>query len=221
MSSNTVFSKSHILIQKFKLKVKANVLIGINKTTKVIDNNSDPEKKVRIKSPLGFFYEKTICSQTKAMITKSREFYFFIRRTEYLLSYPVQYSETGMEVKSVSQEERPWNIIPDDKSLKDNEISWLFQKLNLLFIELEKEKSEIITQETYLGNDNNIVGIGIPAILPKDVINFQSVSEARSFVMKDLFGYSKGPLQQTNNQKILSHGFDLKSSFRKDKEVSK
>lgn len=219
MSSNTVFSKSHILIQKFKLKVKANVLIGINKTTtKVI---SDPEKKVRIKSPLGFFYEKTICSQTKAMITKSREFYFFIRRTEYLLSYPVQYSETGMEVKSVSQEERPWNIIPDDKSLKDNEISWLFQKLNLLFIELEKEKSEIITQETYLGNDNNIVGIGIPAILPKDVINFQSVSEARSFVMKDLFGYSEGPLQQTNNQKILSHGFDLKSSFRKDKEVSK
>lgn len=221
MSGNTVFSKSHILIQKFKLKVKANVLIGINKTTKVIDNNSDPEKKVRIKSPLGFFYEKTICSQTKAMITKSREFYFFIRRTEYLLSYPVQYSETGMEVKSVSQEERPWNIIPDDKSLKDNEISWLFQKLNLLFIELEKEKSEIITQETYLGNDNNIVGIGIPAILPKDVINFQSVSEARSFVMKDLFGYSEGPLQQTNNQKILSHGFDLKSSFRKDKEVSK
>lgn len=219
MSSNTIFFKSHILIQRFKLKVKANVLIGINKTTKVIDNG-DPEKKVRIKSPLGFFYEKTIRSQVKAMITKSRDFYFFTGRTEYLLSYPVQYSETGMEVKSISQEERPWNIIPRDKSLKDNEISWLFQKLNLLFIELEEEKSEIITQETYLGNDN-IVGIGIPAILPKDVINFQSVSEARSFVMKDLFGYSEGPLQQTNNQKILSHGFDLKSSFRKDKEVSK
>lgn len=220
MSSNTIFSKSHILIQKFKLKVKANVLIGINKTTKVIDNNGDSDKKVRIKSPLGFFYEKTIHSQIKIMITKSRDFYFFTGRTEYLLSYPVQYSETGMEVKSVSQEERPWNIIPDDKSLKDNEISWLFQKLNLLFIELEKEKSEIITQETYLENDN-IVGIGIPAILPKDVIDFQSVSEARSFVMKDLFGYSEGPLQQTNNQKILSHGFDLKSSFRKDKEISK
>ena len=218
MSSNTVFFKSHILIQKFKLKVKANVLIGINKTTKVIDSG-DLEKKVRIKSPLGFFYEKTICSQTKAMITKSREFYFFIRRTEYLLSYPVQYSETGMEVKSVSQEERPWNIIPGDKSLKDNEISWLFQKLNLLFIELEKEKPEIITKETYLENDNN--GIGIPVILPENVIDFQSVSESRSTVMSDLFGYSQGPLQQTNNQKILSHGFDLKSSFRKDKEVSK
>ena len=218
MSSNTVFFKSHILIQKFKLKVKANVLIGINKTTKVIDSD-DLEKKIRIKSPLGFFYEKTICSQTKAMITKSREFYFFIRRTEYLLSYPVQYSETGMEIKGVSQEERPWNIIPGDKSLKDNEISWLFQKLNLLFIELEKEKPEIITKETYLENDNN--GIGIPVILPENVINFQSVSESRSTVMSDLFGYPQGPLQQTNNQKILSHGFDLKSSFRKDKEVSK
>ena len=31
----------------------------------------------------------------------------------------------------------------------------------------------------------------------------------------DLFGNIKGPVYQTNDEKILSHGFDLKTSFRK------
>ena len=33
----------------------------------------------------------------------------------------------------------------------------------------------------------------------------------------DLFGNIKGPVYQTNDEKILSHGFDLVTSFRKQK----
>ena len=36
--------------------------------------------------------------------------------------------------------------------------------------------------------------------------------------MKDLFGDEKGPSTNYNDIKILSHGFDLKESFRKRKE---
>ena len=33
-------------------------------------------------------------------------------------------------------------------------------------------------------------------------------------IFTDLFGYPEGPKYQTNEEKILSHGFDLKTSFR-------
>ena len=37
-------------------------------------------------------------------------------------------------------------------------------------------------------------------------------------IYKLLFGYKDGPKFQTNDQKILSHGFDLKESFRNTKK---
>ena len=44
------------------------------------------------------------------------------------------------------------------------------------------------------------------------------VEETKKSVMKDLFGNEKGPSVNYNDIKILSHGFDLKQSFRKRKE---
>ena len=43
-------------------------------------------------------------------------------------------------------------------------------------------------------------------------------SETRRSIYNDLFGNPKGPRNMTDNEKILSHGFDLKESFRKRKE---
>ena len=34
-------------------------------------------------------------------------------------------------------------------------------------------------------------------------------------IFTDLFGYPDGPKYQTNEEKILAYGFDLKTSFRK------
>ena len=43
-------------------------------------------------------------------------------------------------------------------------------------------------------------------------------ANVRIQIMKDLFDDKDGYKKQTNESKILSHGFDLKESFRKRKE---
>jgi len=47
----------------------------------------------------------------------------------------------------------------------------------------------------------------------------EKISEFKNDVFTDLFGFPSGMKTQTNEGKILSHGFDLKMSFRKRKEV--
>ena len=41
------------------------------------------------------------------------------------------------------------------------------------------------------------------------------LKSVRSSIFTDLFGYPDGPKYQTNDEKILAAGFDLKTSFRK------
>ena len=41
-----------------------------------------------------------------------------------------------------------------------------------------------------------------------------NLGEVKRLIFTDLFGYPEGPKYQTNDEKILSHGFDLKTSFR-------
>ena len=41
-----------------------------------------------------------------------------------------------------------------------------------------------------------------------------NLGEVKRLIFTDLFGYPGGPKYQTDNEKILSHGFDLKTSFR-------
>jgi hypothetical protein len=41
------------------------------------------------------------------------------------------------------------------------------------------------------------------------------MTEVKKEIFTDLFGYPDGPKYQTNEEKILAHGFDLKTSFRK------
>jgi len=45
------------------------------------------------------------------------------------------------------------------------------------------------------------------------------VNDIRKEVLMDLFGDENGPTINYNDIKILSHGFDLKQSFRKRKET--
>ena len=48
--------------------------------------------------------------------------------------------------------------------------------------------------------------------------SFDTINMNFNRVFKELFGNVNGPRFQTNEEKILAHGFDLKTSFRKDKE---
>lgn len=42
--------------------------------------------------------------------------------------------------------------------------------------------------------------------------------QLKNMIYTDLFGDKNGIRFQTDSEKIISHGFDLKYSFRKDKE---
>jgi hypothetical protein len=44
------------------------------------------------------------------------------------------------------------------------------------------------------------------------------IGDRKRKVYRDLFGFPEGPKHMTDQEKILSHGFDLKESFRKRKE---
>ena len=45
-----------------------------------------------------------------------------------------------------------------------------------------------------------------------------SLDNLRKIIYKEVFGSEKGIRFQTDQEKILSHGFDLKTSFRKQKD---
>jgi hypothetical protein len=49
-------------------------------------------------------------------------------------------------------------------------------------------------------------------------VKYTKWSDVRQDVLRDFFGPSGKPEIQPNDIKILSHGFDLKESFRKRKE---
>ncbi len=87
---------------------------------------------------------------------------------------------------------RPWDILPGYKGMPDNMINILIKEANRfidLIFEYKNTFELSLTPEQY-----------------------------RKSIMIDLFGYEDGPKIQPNNIKILSHGFDLKESFRKRKE---
>lgn len=165
----------------------------------------------RYESPLGFYYYKKedVCEEvfddkvTDPTVTL-QEISFITKNNIYKFKYPV-----GQGNLRISVETRPWNIVSGYKSMPDHFIQDLYNDLENIFAELIKDKAVVATETNYYDWMKKEYGI---KILP------ETVGEFRNKLYLSVFGNSKGPIQQTNEEKILSHGFDLKTSFRKDKE---
>lgn len=97
---------------------------------------------------------------------------------------------------------RPWDIYPGDKDFPDSMLNALLKEVELFFINAKEAKVKEFCYD-YASN------IAMP------------IDSLKRSVYKDLFGNEKGPRFQTNEEKILAHGFDLKTSFRKSKEEKK
>lgn len=149
------------------------------------------KKKVVLKSPLGFYYEKEILvvpdkNKGKHNPTHSGTVYTIkLPDTKYQISYFTSYGNS--KIQKGLDGPRPWELDPSDGGMSDH------------FVEdLKKEVDKIL-----------------------DIVNQHKLSEKPGELKKDiytdLFGFPEGPKYQTDLEKIESHGFDSKVSFRKRK----
>lgn len=149
--------------------------------------------EVKLKSPLGFYYTKTInrndyaASKVESIEANFKYINVFVDNEKYYLEYPISYKDAKIGIET-----RPWDILPGYKGIFDHFINSLFDDANKFF--------NII--------DDN-----------KNYLKVKNFRELKKTTYIDLFGNENGPTVNYNDIKILSHGFDLKESFRKRKET--
>lgn len=150
----------------------------------------------RYESPLGFYYTTTewvgCDTNKKPKSVTYKKYIIWLDTTKYELEYPMEYSSNNM-TQHIDVDMRPWDILPGYNGMPDNMVNALVREINS-FIDLLYEYKKSL-----------------------DGLNLTPESYRKS-IMIDLFGYEDGPKIQPNDIKILSHGFDLKESFRKRKE---
>lgn len=146
-------------------------------------------QEIKCVSPLGFYYTKTINSYNTTSNKQSSQTTKSIEYYRDDVVHKITYL-TEYNGTRVGIETRPWQLGPDACSMPDHQLNALLEIIKGI-IEESKGASFVETQNHH---------------------------KFRSSLMTDLFGDSKGPRFQTDEEKILSHGFDLKESFRNRKE---
>lgn len=174
------------------------------------DKNNHKYVIERKKSPLGFYYEvqhflsesRYISGSTR---TKKILNLYVGEDVVYQLRYATQWDQNS--IGPLESDLRPWDIVPGDKSFPDHMLNALVEDVTMLFNTAEGKHIEYIYDEKKMYYNSNPLK--------------QSLHDVKREVFIDLFGSVNGPRFQTNDEKILAHGFDLKYSFRKDKENGK
>lgn len=205
------FNKNHIEIQTIERPERYYVAEGIGTIAYIRSNvtyrscSSYSKKQPRVTyerrvSPLGFYYDHPVYMDynTDENNYKPHERMVVTYKKDgivYRLKFIVEYN--GQRVYDKEDSMRPWDLYPGDKDFPDH-------MLTGLSIELRRFFDNSIKIKWY-----NSAG------------DKTSLSDIRTRVYKMLFGHPDGPKFQTNEEKILAHGFDPKYSFRKDKEDKK
>lgn len=166
----------------------------------------------RLKSPLGFYYTKVTepqKEQTQYVSTTKKIWRFYVQNSvTYELIYYTEYN--GVKV---GFETHPWELA-DNKSVEDHLITALINDLGTIISNTSSKErvdenrlnpSGRWNRENYYSNREGIE--------TKRFVG--DLTEVKKEIFTDLFGYPDGPKYQTNEEKILAHGFDLKTSFRK------
>lgn len=218
----TLFNRNRIILTEESISSnEAYVILESGYLSKTLgDSDGRFEKKVKYKkvkvtrkleSPLGFYYykEEWVTEETEEETKNPHvslcEIKLVGKKHKYFLSYPI--SQNGIKV---STETRPWNIVGGYKSLPDHFIQDLYNDLEAIFSELNGDKA-VVKKGT--GEWNWVTKSY--TLIKSD----ESLGQFKKNLYLQLFGNTKGPREQTNSEKILAHGFDLKESFRKPKET--
>lgn len=170
---------------------------------------------VKRESPLGFYYYQTIehkaepqqiINHNKYDVATYKKLVFKFDNKRYEMIYPIKCGDI-----SINKETRPWDLLPGTTGIEDHFIVDLYKEVIKFFDICEDERIGYQIKAPHYGWDGNKDGI-----YAKDM---SWVNDIRKEVLMDLFGDENGPTINYNDIKILSHGFDLKQSFRKRKET--
>lgn len=211
----TLFSKNHIKITKIENPGK---WLGVDDYPKIeysstasygyshsfYDAYEHEKKTVKKVSPLGFYYmsevnvpkkgSNFVGGSDKTIVTYPAP---GEKDAYYRLEYVTRYGENKIGGEDGL---RPWDIYPGDKNFPDSMLTALLKEVESFFAIAESMKITEFKTGIYRNSNS---------------YNFNTI---KNQVYTDLFGNKNGPRFQTDMEKILSHGFDPKYSFRKDKE---
>ena len=202
----TLFSKNHITITKTENVNNLSKYVicnKINNSSIKCDYISRKKNEYYVdvikESPLGFKYieqEKRYRNQPKDESKYYKELYIvniYLEKTEYEFVYPILYNHTH-----IGKENRPWDIVEGDKSISEHFIFALKNEIDKLFEVIKENKLTIHKRGTYYSGNKNL-----------------TYQELHDKIYEDVFGDKRGIRFQTDEEKILAHGFDKVTSFRK------
>lgn len=206
LKKRVLFNKNHVIIIEEELDRSAFDLQDkyfgyrygdVNKTEPNKILNIGKNKVVRKESPLGFYYYSRVFPEEHTILPmlKTYSIELICGNTLYGITYPISYNNN-----SIGTDLRPWQISPTDKSIHDHFVMDLYKLLDDILHKFDKTGGDLpyiyrrYSENTYMD---------------------KSIGDIKVILYTDLFGNPKGPRYQTNEEKIVSHGFDLKTSFRK------
>lgn len=215
----TLFNKNHITVKKTTtstyyswpcLKTISRYDYS-NALTQRMNRHWVPKttKTVEKESPLGFVYTQTIVTEGHYEYNKNyvanpcnitfKHYAIYINNDVYEIIYPRAYNGVNIGVDT-----RPWEIA-DSRCMEDHFVDDLLKVINDICCLCEDNKiSKCITDHMKYNSNTEYEST--------------SYSEWKKQLFIDLFGNANGPRYQTDIEKIISHGFDTKISFRKRKE---
>lgn len=193
-----LFNKNHIRIEKGvsnKVNGSLSAKCTVNEHRALNENKNNYKKKIKCISPLGFYYTKTEYTNIIDSMTIKEITIILPSEYAYKITYLVECNGSRISVDT-----RPWDI-GDNESLSENHIKRLFSIIQDIMNELIFYK--IPVYRNFESGYEYKESINTKWLL--DMIN------------EDIFGDKRGIRFQTDSEKIISHGFDLKTSFRKRK----
>lgn len=168
--------------------------------------------EVQKESPLGFYYTQRKYFGNDYHSTIDESSYRTINTLSFvdkdgLIHILTFYTRFG-ENKSARTEDglRPWEICKGDNSMPDHMLQSLWEEVSSFF----KEMESLNIDKVYF----TMGGQWLSSTAKRD----HELYSVKKEVCEYLFGSIKGIRFQTDMEKIISHGFDPKYSFRKDKE---
>lgn len=189
-----LFNKNHITLVKTEEAVRNEPVCTINRDT------------VYLTSPLSKGKRRMLSAGNYIRMTCESKLGFYYEKVVYVSIS--SYMETGeiciVTVKEdmttytltyykryrdmcIGVDKRPWELFEDEKAMLEHFIYDLKKQIDML----------------------------LDIIYSNKKMKIKYTGDIKKLLYKDLFGSEKGIRFQTNDEKILSHGFDLKTSFRK------
>lgn len=219
-----LFFANNITIEKVEKSVSRNIvpsgcamkILSVTGSADSKDHFKTVTREIIKESPLGFYYKQTktekidVSTGKKPIARHWYEIVFNYNGTYYRLRFPIKVGEN-----IVSQKEdglRPWEVSENDRALSDHMLKALQKQVSIYFDLMNQYNIKFVRKE--INPDKRC--------WMEDYYHWYETSEQiqqiKNEVYEYLYGNKNGLRVMTDEQKIIAHGFDLKTSFRKDKE---